>query len=53
MHLWGVKLQGAINASCHARKNDSGIAFEALCATIYKRNNGAGIQDTIFINQQG
>lgn len=35
MHLWGVKLQRAINASCHARKNDSGIALEALCATIY------------------
>lgn len=35
VHLWRVELEGAIDASCHAWKNDSGIALEALCASVY------------------
>lgn len=51
-HLRGVKLKRTVDAGRHARKNDSCVAFEALCPTINERNNGTWVQDAVLIHQQ-
>lgn len=39
-YLGRVKLKGTVNAGCHARENDSGIAFKAFSPTINQRDDG-------------
>lgn len=51
--LWGVELQCTVNACSHAGQNDSSISFEALCSSIDKGNDGARIENSIFIVEEG
>lgn len=52
VYLWWVKLQSAINTGRHARQDDAGISFKALCPPINKGDDGAGIQDSFIIAQE-
>lgn len=52
-YLWWVQLQRAVNTSSHAWQNDTSISFEALCPTIDEGNDRTGIQNSVFIAQEG
>lgn len=52
-HLWRVQLQCAVDARRHAGEDDSGVSFEALCSSVNERDDGAGVQDSVFIAQEG
>lgn len=51
--LWGIQLQRAVNARSHAGQNDTSISFEALRSSIDEGDDGAGIQNSVFIAQEG
>lgn len=51
--LWRIQLQCAVDACSHARQNDTSISFEALRSPIDEGDDGAGIQNSIFIAQEG
>lgn len=51
--LWRIQLQCAVDACSHARQNDTSISFEALRSSIDEGDDGAGIQNSIFIAQEG
>lgn len=51
--LWGIQLQRAVNARSHAGQNDTSISFEALCSSINEGDDGAGIQNSVFVAQEG
>lgn len=50
--LWWIELQCAVNASGHARQDDPRIALEALCPPVNQRDDGAGVQNPIIIDQK-
>lgn len=52
-YLGRVQLQCAVNACGHARQNDTSVAFEALRPSINEGDDGARIQNPVFIAQQG
>lgn len=52
-YLWRIQLQGAVDTRSHAWQNDTGISFKALCPAINEWDDRAGIQDSIFIAQEG
>lgn len=52
-YLWRVQLQGAVDACSHAWQNDASVAFKALRSSINEGDDRAGIQDAIFIAQDG
>lgn len=51
-YLWWVKGKCAFNARRHPRNNHTDVSFEPFCPPIYQRDDGAWIQDTIFIVQK-
>lgn len=52
-NLWGIQLQRAVNACRHAGQNDASISFEALCSSVDEGDDGAGIQNSVFVAQEG
>lgn len=50
-HLWGIEFQGTVDTGSHARKDDPGISFKPFSPPINEGNDGAWVQNAIFINQ--
>ena len=52
-YLWRVQLQGTVDARRHARQDEPGVALEAFGAAVDERDDGAGVQNPVFIDQDG
>ena len=52
-HLRWVQLQGTVDACSHARQDDTGVALEAFGAAVNERDDRAGIQNPVFVDQDG
>lgn len=48
-----VQLQCAVDACSHAGQNDTSVSFKALRSSVDEGDDGAGIQDSVFIDQEG
>ena len=52
-NLRWVQLQGTVDACSHARQDDAGVALEAFGAAVNERDDRAGIQNPVFVDQDG
>lgn len=48
-----VQLQRAVDAGRHAGQDDPGVSFKTLRPSVDERDDGAGIQDAVFVTQEG